>query len=170
MNIELSLAEKQFLHEVLEELKQFQISSKDRRNIKQQILEHIQECREYGQDSIDELGDATTFVKDFLDINGIDLHSKIKQIRESKSRTAILFVIGFFALIVTYLGSQLILSMFLTESFNPQNTNSSFNYNILYQISDNSWWNFLLMLISVSISLLISVFAMFYIRKLNFKR
>lgn len=165
MNIKLSIAEKQFLNEVLKELKQYQISSKDRRNIKQQLLEHIQESHEHGQDSINELGDTTTFVRDFLEINGVDLHSEIKQIRKSNSRTGTLFVIGFFTLIVTYPISQLILSMFLTESFNPLNTNSLFNYNIFYQISDNSWWNSLLMIISISISLLVSMLAMFYIRK-----
>ncbi len=165
MNIKLSIAEEQFLNEVLKELKQYHISSKDRKNIKQQLLEHIQESREHGQDSINELGDTTTFVRDFLEINGVDLHSEIKQIRKSNNRAGALFVIGLFTLIVTYLISQLILSMFLTESFNPLNTNSLFNYNIFYQISDNSWWNSLLMIISVSISLLVSMLAMFYIRK-----
>ncbi|MDM5155333.1 hypothetical protein QUF88_16420 [Bacillus sp. DX1.1] len=170
MNIKLNMEEKQFLNEVLEELKQCQISSKDRKNIKQQLLEHIQESREHGQDSINELGDTTTFVKDFLEINGIDLHSEIKQIRKSKSRTGILFVIGFFTSIVTYLISQLLLSMFLTESFNPLNTNNSFDYNIFYQISDNLWWNSLLMIISISTSLLVSMLAVFYIRKINLSR
>ncbi|MFI8709287.1 hypothetical protein ACIGHG_19915 [Bacillus sp. NPDC077411] len=170
MNIKLTIEEKQFLSEVLDELKQYQISSKHRKNIKQQLLEHIQESREHGLNSINELGDATTFVKDFLEVNGIDLHSEIKNIRKSKGRTGILFSIGLFTLIVTYLGLQLILSMFLTESFNPLNTNSLFDYNIFYQISDNSWWNFLLMFISLSTSLLVSVFVMFYIRKINLNR
>ncbi|MGE7875196.1 hypothetical protein [Bacillus paramycoides] len=170
MNIKLTIEEKQFLDEVLDELKQYQISSKHRKTIKQQLLEHIQESREHGQNSIKELGDATTFVKDFLEINGIDLHSEIKHIRKPKGRTGILFAIGLFTLIVTYLGLQLILSMFLTESFNPLNTNSSFDYNIFYQISDNSWWNFLLMFISFSTSLLVSIFVMFYIRKINLNR
>ncbi len=70
------MEEKQFLNEVLEELKQYQISSKNRKDIKQQLLEHIQESHEHGQDSINELGDTTTFVKDFLEINGIDLLSE----------------------------------------------------------------------------------------------
>lgn len=94
MNIKLNMAEQQFLNEVLEELKQYHISSKDRNNIKQQLLEHIQESRELGKDSIKELGNSHELVKDFLEINGIDLHSEIKQIRKSKSRTGILFVIG----------------------------------------------------------------------------
>ncbi|GGB57363.1 hypothetical protein GCM10011409_38590 [Lentibacillus populi] len=55
--IKLTMEEKQFLNEVLEELKQYQISSKNRKDIKQQLLEHIQESHEHGQDSINELGD-----------------------------------------------------------------------------------------------------------------
>ncbi|MEH6944589.1 hypothetical protein [Bacillus sp. JJ722] len=165
MNSEMSIAEKHFLNEVLEELKEYQISSKDRRNIKQQILEHIQESREHGEDGIYELGDTTTFVKDFLEINGIDLHSEIKQIRKTKSRTGFLFAIGIFTLIGTYLGSQLILSIFLTDSFSPLNTNDSFDYNIFYRISDNSWWNAILMISSISISLLVAMLVMFFVKK-----
>ncbi len=48
--------EKQFLTDVLKELKQYDISLEERENIKRQILEHIQECREHGEDSIDDLG------------------------------------------------------------------------------------------------------------------
>ena len=107
------MAEPTFLNEVSPKANQYHISSKDRSNIKQQLLEHIQESRELGKDSIKELGNSHELVKDFLEINGIDLHSEIKQIRKSKSRTGILFVIGFFTLILSYLGSQLIFSMFL---------------------------------------------------------
>ncbi|HGE5782156.1 TPA: hypothetical protein ACGGHE_004132 [Bacillus pseudomycoides] len=170
MNMNLTKEEKRFVKEILEELKQYQVSSKNRRIIRQQLLEHIQECREHGQDSLKDLGNTTTFVKDFLEMNGIDLHSEIKQIRKSKNRTGILFVSGFLTSIVTYLTSQLLLSMFLTESFNPLHTNNSFDYNILYQIADSSWWNSLLMIISISISALISMLVVFYIRKVNIGR
>ncbi|MBU5214830.1 DUF1700 domain-containing protein [Heyndrickxia oleronia] len=167
MNIKLNMAEQQFLNEVLEELKQYNISSKDRSNIKQQLLEHIQESRELGKDSIKELGNSHELVKDFLEINGIDLHSEIKQIRKSKSRTGILFVIGFFTLILSYLGSQLIFSMFLTESFNSQGTSNRFYYNIFFQISNNPWWNSLLMIISMSIACLVSVLVIkLFLRKI----
>ncbi|MDQ0214921.1 putative membrane-anchored protein [Oikeobacillus pervagus] len=157
MNLKLTMKEKQFLNEVLEELKQYQVSSKSRNNIKQQILEHIQEAREHGQDSLHELGDSTTFVKDFLDINGIDLHAKMTKMRKSDKRMGILLLTGSLSFIFTYLASQLILSMFLTESFNPQYTNRSFDYHIFYQISDHTWWNFMLIIISFSTALLVSV-------------
>ncbi|MCI0767806.1 hypothetical protein [Bacillus sp. TL12] len=170
MNMKLNMEEEHFLNEVLEELKQYKVSSKNRKILKQQLLEHIQECREHGQNSINDLGDAKTFIKDFLEMNEIDLYSEIKQIRKSKNKIGILFVIGFVTSIVTYLTSQLLLSMFLTESFNPLHTNNSFNYNILYHIADNSWWNALLMMTSISISALISMLVVFYIRKVNISR
>ncbi|EOW9527414.1 hypothetical protein ACO11K_001044 [Bacillus cytotoxicus] len=170
MNKNVTQEEKRFIREVLEELKQYQVSYKNRKIVKQQLLEHMQECREHGQDSLYDLGDTATFVKDFLEMNGIDLHSEIKQIRKSKNRTGILFVIGFFTILVTYLTSQLLLSMFLTESFHPQRDNHSFNYNILYQIADNSWWNSLLMLTSMSISVLISMLVVLYIRRVTISK
>ncbi|HEK9099148.1 hypothetical protein KFD70_20320 [Bacillus pfraonensis] len=170
MNMKLNMEEEQFLNEVLEELKQYKVSSKNRKILKQQLLEHIQECREHGQNSINDLGDTTTFIKDFLEMNEIDLHSEIKQIQKSKNKIGILFVIGFVTSIVTYLTSQLLLSMFLTESFNPLHTNNSFNYNILYHIADNSWWNSLLMITSILISALISMLVVLYIRKVNISR
>ncbi|EOA3903887.1 hypothetical protein ACH0R4_RS05215 [Bacillus cytotoxicus] len=89
----------------MEELKQYQVSYKNRKIVKQQLLEYMQECREHGQDSLYDLGDTATFVKDFLEMNGINLHSEIKQIRKSQNRTGVLFVIGFFTILVTYLTS-----------------------------------------------------------------
>ncbi|MDD1501534.1 hypothetical protein PVA17_01940 [Lysinibacillus sp. CNPSo 3705] len=157
MSMELSLVEKQYVTEVLNELKQYRISSKERKNIKQQLLEHFQESRDNGIDSINDLGDTTTFIKDFLEIKGIDLHSEIKQMR--KSRPGISIALGFCTFIIAYLACQLLLSMFLTDSFNPQKTMATFHYNIVYQISDVAWWNFLLITISISTSSLISLLA-----------
>lgn len=71
--------EKQFLRDVLKELKQYDISLEERENIKRQILEHIQECHEHGEDSIDDLGTPQLFVKDFIEINEIDLQVKMKK-------------------------------------------------------------------------------------------
>lgn len=164
MKIVLSRSEKQFLNEVLTELKQYQISSKDRRNIKLQLLEHIQEAREHGDDSLNGLGDSTTFVKDFLDLNEIDLYSEIKQLRTPRSRRGTLLIIGSCALIVTYLFSQFVLSLFLTEVFNPQ-SNHSFHYHLLYRISDDAWWNSLLIMISFFTSLAVSLLVVFFYEK-----
>lgn len=165
MHVKLTAAEKRFLNKVLTELTQYQISETDRRVVKQQLLEHIQESREYGQDSISQLGDPSEFVKDFLEIHEIDLHEEIKQIRKPTNQIKIVVATGFFTSIVTYIISQFLLSLFLTKSFNLLHTNQSFNYNIFYQISDNSWWNAMLMLISASISLLIALLVVLYMKK-----
>lgn len=170
MNSQLTMEERQFLNEVLSELKQYRISLKHRKEIKQQLLEHFQESREHGEDGLNELGDSTTFVRDIIEVNGVDLHSEIKDLRKSKGKPGILFVLGLSIFVVTYLGLQLILSMFLTDSFSPLNTNSSFNYNIFYQISDHLWWNFLLMFISLSSSVLVSVLVVLYLRNIKLKR
>ncbi|CAM4269509.1 hypothetical protein BAMA_20955 [Bacillus manliponensis] len=165
MNIKLTTAEKHFLNQVLTGLAQYEISEADRKVVEQQLLEHIEESREYEQDSMSQLGDPETFVKDFLEIHEIDLHSEIKHMRKPTHQTKTLIATGFFTSIVTYIMSQFLLSMFLTQSFSPLQTNQSFNYNVFYHISDNSWWNAMLMLISISISLLISLCVVLYMRK-----
>ncbi|HDR7596410.1 TPA: hypothetical protein QCX59_005720, partial [Bacillus mycoides] len=137
MRNELNGKENQFLTDVLKELKQYDISLEERENIKQQILEHIQECREHGEESINDLGTPQLFVQDFLEINEIDLRVKMKQLQNinKKSNTLIIFVA-----FITYLISQTTLSIFLTESLNPTNSENNFNFNLLYRIAENQWW------------------------------
>ena len=59
------IGKEKILTDVLKELKKYDISLEERDNIKRQILEHIQECREHGEDSIDDLGTPQLFVQDF---------------------------------------------------------------------------------------------------------
>ena len=87
--------EKQFLRDVLKELKQYDISLEERENIKRQILEHIQECREHGEDSIDDLGTPQLFVKDFIEINEIDLQVKMKQLQNEKENSTHLSYVAY---------------------------------------------------------------------------
>ena len=140
--------EKQFLRDVLKELKQYDISLEERENIKRQILEHIQECHEHGEDSINDLGTPQLFVKDFIEINEIDLQVKMKQLQNEKGKFNTFILRGIFIAIITYLISQTTFSIFLTELFNSTNSKNTFNYNILYRISENQWWNVLLIMIS----------------------
>ncbi|WP_214483973.1 hypothetical protein [Bacillus sp. SM2101] len=170
MKMELSIAEQQYVNNVLDELKRYQISSKERSRIKEQLLEHIQEAREHGDDAISELGDPATFITDFLEVNGIDPAAGLKQIQQSKPKKGMLFPIGVLTLIVTYLCTQFIFSMSLTRAFDPTYSNDTFNYNILYQISDNTWWNAMLMVFSLAISLLVSLLVVVYLRKVRYKR
>lgn len=165
MRNELNGKEQQFLTEVLKELKQYDINIEERENIKQQILEHIQECREHGEDSINDLGTPQLFVQDFLEINEIDLRVKMKQLQNVNEKSSTFSLSGIFIAVITYLISQTTLSIFLTESFNSTNSNNTFNYNLLYRIAENQWWNSVLIMISLSISVLIPIILVVYKKK-----
>jgi uncharacterized membrane-anchored protein len=162
MRSELKGKEQQFLTGVLKELKQYDISLEERENIKQQILEHIQECRENGEDSINDLGTPQLFVQDFLEINEIDLRVKMKQLQNINKKSNTLIIIGIFVAFITYLISQTTLSIFLTESLNPTNSENNFNFNLLYRIAENQWWNSILIMIGLMVSLLISIILVIY--------
>ncbi|MGE7881566.1 hypothetical protein [Bacillus sp. NPDC094077] len=162
MRNELNDKEQQFLTDVLKELKQYDISIEERENIKQQILEHIQECRENGEDSIHDLGTPQLFVQDFLEINEIDLQVKMKQLQNANRKFSTSILGGIFIAISTYLISQTTLSIFLTESFTPTNSKNTFNYNLLYRIAENQWWNSVLIMISFTLSILVFISLVSY--------
>ncbi|WP_242250500.1 hypothetical protein [Bacillus cereus group sp. BfR-BA-01379] len=154
--------EKQFLTDVLKELKQYDISLEEIENVKRQILEHIQECREHGEDSIDDLGTPQLFVQDYLEINEIDLQVKMKQLKNEKGKLNTSILRGIFIAVITYLVSQTTLTIFLTGSFNPTNSKTTFQYNLLYRISENQWWNSLLIMISFMISVAVFISLVSY--------
>ncbi|EEL70657.1 hypothetical protein ACFVWC_20920 [Bacillus mycoides] len=162
MRNELNGKEKQFLTDVLKELEQYDISLEERENIKQQILEHIQECRENGEDSINDLGTPQLFVQDFLEINEIDLQAKIRQLQNEKGNSSTFILGGIFIAVITYLISQTTLSLFLTESFNGANSKNTFNYNLLYRIAENQWWNYVLIMFSFTLSILVFISLVSY--------
>lgn len=155
--VKLSRKEERFLQEVLDELEPYEISEEERQTIQQQIIEHIEESREHGEDGVESLGSSMSFIKDFLEINDIDLHAEIKKTRRAPKRNGVLVVVGICTLIGTYVLSQLILSLVATDAFNPLNKNGLDDYHLLFQISTDPWWNTMLMLISLSVSCL-SVF------------
>ncbi|MES5866514.1 MULTISPECIES: hypothetical protein [Bacillus cereus group] len=154
--------EKQFLTDVLKELKQYDISLEERENIKQQILEHIQECREHGEDSIGDLGTPQLFVQDYLEINEIDLQVKRKQLKNEKGKLNKSILRGIFIAVITYLISQTTFTIFLTRSLNPTNSKTTFQYNLLYRISENQWWNSLLIMISFMLSVVVFISLVSY--------
>ncbi|HDR7500721.1 TPA: hypothetical protein QCX42_005231, partial [Bacillus toyonensis] len=110
MRNELKGKEQQFLTDVLKELKQYDISIEERENIKRQLLEHFQECREDGEDSINNLGTPQLFVQDFLEINEIDIRVKMKQFQNENGKSNALLLSGIFIAFITYLISQTTLS------------------------------------------------------------
>ncbi|WP_042143795.1 hypothetical protein [Paucisalibacillus sp. EB02] len=161
MNVQLTMEEQQFLQEVLAELEELRVGSKERAIVKEQLLEHFQEAHEHGDDSIYRLGDPSTFVQDFLEINGINIQSNTKQ---TKPKSVRLTVIGFLTFVATYIISQLCFSLFLTDSFS-QERDPTLQYNLFYNISSNTWWNGLLILISITISVILTILAIYYTRK-----
>ncbi|WP_142293547.1 hypothetical protein [Bacillus sp. K2I17] len=154
--------EKQFLTDVLKELKQYDISLEEMENVKRQILEHIQECREHGEDSIDDLGTPQLFVQDYLEINEIDLQVKMKQLKNKKGKLNTSMLRDIFIAVITYLVSQTTLTIFLTGSFNPTKSKNTFQYNLLYRISENQWWNSLLIMISFMLSVAVFISLVSY--------
>lgn len=154
--------EKQFLTDVLKELKRYDISLEEMENVKRQILEHIQECREHGEDSIDDLGTTQLFVQDYLEINEIDLQVKMKQLKNKKGKLNTSMLRDIFIAVITYLVSQTTLTIFLTGSFNPTNSKNTFQYNLLYRISENQWWNSLLIMISFMLSVAVFISLVSY--------
>jgi hypothetical protein len=157
--VKLSRKEERFLQEVLDELEPYWISEEERETIQQQIIEHIEESREQGEDGVESLGSSTTFVKDFLEINGIDLHAEIQKTHNSPKKNGALVAVGICTLIGTYVLSQLVLSLVATDAFNPLNKNGFDDYHLLFQISTNPWWNTMLLLISLSVSCLSAFMA-----------
>jgi len=162
MRNELNGKENQFLTDVLKELKQYDISLEERENIKRQLLEHFQECREDGEDSINILGTTQLFVQDFLEINEIDLQVKMRQLQNEKGNSSTFILGGIFIAVITYLISQTTLSLFLTESFHSTHSKNSFNYNLLYRIAENQWWNYVLIMISFTLSILVFISLVSY--------
>ncbi|MBM7583706.1 hypothetical protein JOC86_000243 [Bacillus pakistanensis] len=161
MKLNLSTGEREYLNEVLSELKKYQINSRERRNIKNQIIEHIQESRENGEDSLTNLGDISTFISDYLEIQGGNIISSDTNHLQYKGKIKFKLIL-FISFVCTYFLSQLMFSMFLTQSFNPKRIGTTFDYNILYRIAENTWWNSLLILMSLSISIIITIAIMFY--------
>ena len=157
--------EKQFLRDVLKELKQYDISLEERENIKRQILEHIQECHEHGEDSINDLGTPQLFVKDFIEINEIDLQVKMKQLQNEKENSTHLSYVAYSSQLLLTSSHQTTFSIFLTELFNSTNSKNTFNYNILYRISENQWWNVLLIMISFMLSVVVFISLVSYKKK-----
>ncbi|THE13031.1 hypothetical protein E1I69_09160 [Bacillus timonensis] len=153
----LTKIEKDYVEKVLLELKKYKINKEQLNSIKEQLLDHISSSHENGENSIEQLGDSETLVKDYLEIYGID-----KEYPEKQKLKPFPFFLGAISFPVVYLFSQLILSLFLTQSFSQQ---KSFEYNIIYRISEQPWWNTLLVSISLFTALAFSVVITVILRR-----
>ena len=89
----------------------------------------------------------------------------MKQLQNEKGKFNTFMLRGIFIAIITYLSSQTIFSIFLTESFNQNNSKSAFQYNLLYRISENQWWNALLIMTSLTLSVVVFISLVSYKKK-----
>ncbi|QXE02333.1 hypothetical protein [Terribacillus sp. DMT04] len=144
MGMELTEKEKMYLDDISRELITRKAKKEQVLFIKQQLLEHIEESRLHGIDPFDDLETPAEFVTEYCELNEVQFVSPQKA-----SFPKSYYFIGLFSFTVTYLLSQLILTMCLTQTFSPAYQHTNFNYNLLYSISDNLWWNS--MLISISL-------------------
>lgn len=93
----------------------------------------------------------------------------MKQLQNEKGKSNTLILRDIFIAIITYLVSQTIFSIFLTESFNSTNSKNAFQYNLLYRISENQWWNALLIMTSLTLSVLVFISLVSYKKRKHLK-
>ena len=91
----------------------------------------------------------------------------MKQLQNEKDKFNTFMLRGIFIAVITYLSSQSIFSIFLTESFNPTNSKNAFQYNLLYRISENQWWNALLIMTSLTLSVVVYISLVSYKKHLS---
>lgn len=162
MGVELTSEEKEYLKSVSQELISRKSTKKQIHIIEQQLLEHMEESRLHGIDPFEDLETPAEFVKNYLEINQTQSMAQHKRSLSTKQ-----ILLGLSSFIIIYLLSQLILSMFLTTSFSPEFKIADFNYNIFYSISDNLWWNTMLIMISLIAAALITSLIFFYLFSRN---
>jgi len=86
----------------------------------------------------------------------------MKQLKNKKGKLNTSMLRGIFIAVITYLISQTTFTIFLTRSFNPTNSKNTFQYNLLYRISENQWWNSLLIMISFMLSVVVFISLVSY--------
>ncbi|EEL99303.1 hypothetical protein bmyco0001_22750 [Bacillus mycoides DSM 2048] len=86
----------------------------------------------------------------------------MRQLQNEKGNSSTFILGGIFIAVITYLISQTTLSLFLTESFNGTNSKNTFNYNLLYRIAENQWWNYVLIMFSFTLSILVFISLVSY--------
>ncbi|PJN56601.1 hypothetical protein PAEVO_33250 [Paenibacillus sp. GM2FR] len=159
----LSYEEEQFIANVRRELKRYDITSSQMDEVEEQIQEHLEASREHGEYGLEDLGSPNMYVRDYAEVQGLvrvqdarDLESVPK---EPGPRSGRLSVWGFlkYPLVYTvvYIICQLLFSFSLTTAWVKGYEITSFN--LLYRISDQMWWNMMLIVFSLSISALVTI-------------
>ncbi len=64
---------------------------------------------------------------------------------------------------------MMIRDRFLYESVNQTNSKNEFQYNLLYRISENQWWNALLIMTSLTLSVVVYISLVSYKKRKHLK-
>ncbi|NMO96378.1 hypothetical protein [Paenibacillus lemnae] len=163
MTAKLNEEEQQYLEEVLSGLKHYHVSRKAREGLKAQLVDHFQDAREQGDHGMDTLESSADFIRNYLEVHKLDLYSENRKMRGRRGGLWKILISGVIIFTASYTLLQLLWSIFLTESL--VSGRSLADYSLLYYISPNSWWNAMLMLISICSSLLISAVSVWMLRR-----
>lgn len=160
MKNELTSMEKDYIKRMISRLKRSGVNQEVVEEARQQVLEHIQECHSHGDDSLKALGDPVDFAKEYMDINNIrpvDRHDY------GTKKTIISITVSFFMFVICYMLTQLFFTLFLTTTFLEEDP--SFDFNLIYRITEHRWWNALLIMISFSVSVISTLTVYGFTRK-----
>ncbi len=162
MKNNLTKQEVTYLEKVNSEIQHYELDSIQIREVNEQLISHFEEYRDNGEDSFSNLEEPEIFAKSHLEACGIDLHSPGNQLQQSRIASSLPILITSLTSVITFLACQLLFAFTLTEFFNPLN---SYQYNLIYRISDNSWWNAALTSTSLVISLIVFILSLFLLKK-----
>ncbi|MDH6669920.1 hypothetical protein M2277_000564 [Paenibacillus sp. LBL] len=164
----LSYEEEQFITIVRQELKNYDITPHQMEEMVAQIQEHLEACREHGEMGLQDLDSPIIYVRDYAEVQGFSRVSDPSQStpapKDSGERTSTGRLWGFLKhpliFAAVYVICQLAFSFSLTTAW--VNGYEITGFHLLYRISDQTWWNMLLILFSLLISSVITLVAYVY--------
>jgi hypothetical protein len=159
----LSYEEEQFIANVRRELKRYEMTPTQVEAVVEQIQEHLEASREHGEYGLEDMGSPNMYVRDYAEVQGL---VRVQDTRDFESvpeepgpRSGRLGVWGFLkyplVFAVVYIICQLLFSFSLTTAWVKGYEITGFN--LLYRISDQMWWNMMLIVFSLSISALVTI-------------
>ncbi|WP_339266853.1 hypothetical protein NYE54_24540 [Paenibacillus sp. FSL K6-1330] len=159
----LSYEEEQFIAAVRRELKRYEMTSSQVEAVVEQIQEHLEASREHGENGLEDLGSPNMYVRDYAEVQGLvrvqDARDLESVPEEPEPRSGRLSVWGFMkyplVFAAVYILCQLLFSFSLTTAWVKGFEITGFN--LLYRISDQMWWNMMLIVSSLSISVLVTI-------------
>lgn len=158
----LSYEEEEFIADVRSELNRYEMTSSQTEEVVEQIREHLEASREHGENGLHDLGSPRMYVRDYAEVQGFEIVQNAGSFRsgqeDSGQRSGRPSVWGLLryplVFAAVYAISQLVFSFSLTTAWVEGREMTGFN--LLYRISDQMWWNMLLIVFSLSISTVVT--------------